>query len=474
MTNKHLIGKQVLLLYTDRQKNAFALQQQFCDTYRRAIVPALELLFDRLSSPELYIRLDKVEIDLGVLSPQDLGSDALAERIAEQLEEFIGVNLENIPGSSVKTQAVHHFEQWLFWLEHGVLPALSTAPETDWLEYVLQNLGLESSAVEQLHILLLSRPEAPRRLVLQHDAKFMQALVELFTGHKQEMLPRFIALFHTVQQHSPSKLSTLQFRQLEIAYWTEIVSITVLKREKLPASSLIATVQTVASISLLLSPFVKFIKSGKEYDNEPLVSLILKPQGGSRQKKTEKLMEDEALVKAKAEKELTPAPENCFIQNAGIVLIHPFLQRFFAKIDLLDGNHFKDESAQHKAIVLLHYLATGSPTTPDYNLVLPKLLCDMPINVSLDHFLTPDKAELDAADNMLSAAIEHWEALGNTSPNGLREGFLQRPGKIEMVSGARRLLVEHNTLDILLDRLPWGIGIVKLPWLGEMLKVEWR
>ncbi len=123
MTNKHLIGKQVLLLYTDRQKNAFALQQQFCDTYRRAIVPAMERLFDRLSGPELYIRLDKVfEIDLGIISPKDLSSDALAERIAEQLEKWIGVNLENVPGASVKTQAVHHFEQWLFWLEHGAMP----------------------------------------------------------------------------------------------------------------------------------------------------------------------------------------------------------------------------------------------------------------------------------------------------------------------------------------------------------------
>ncbi len=216
------------------------------------------------------------------------------------------------------------------------------------------------------------------------------------------------------------------------------------------------------------------IKADKAYSNEPLARLIVKPQNGKQQSKTEKVPEGEPLVTAKADKELTPAPENCFIQNAGIILIHPFLPRFFAKLDLLDGNQFKNEDARHKGVVLLHYLATGSPTTPDYNLVLPKLLCDMPINLSVDHYLTLDNAELEAADDMLSAAIEHWKALGKTSPDGLREGFLQRPGKIEMVSGARRLLIEHNTLDILLDRLPWGIGIVKLPWMGEMLKVEWR
>ncbi len=225
MTNKHLISKQVLLLYTDRQKNAFALQQQFCDTYRRAIVPAMERLFDRLSGPELYIRLDKVEIDLGIISPKDLSSDALAERIAEQLEKWIGTDLENAPGVSVKTQVVHHFEQWLFWLEHGALPESGTTPESGWLEHVLQYLGLQAQAVEQLHVLLSTRPEALRRLVLQHDNVFLQTLVELFSGHKQAMLPRFITLFHTIQQRSSTKLSAASFRQLEIAYWTEIINI---------------------------------------------------------------------------------------------------------------------------------------------------------------------------------------------------------------------------------------------------------
>ncbi len=123
-----------------------------------------------------------------------------------------------------------------------------------------------------------------------------------------------------------------------------------LKRKKLPAASLIAAVQVVASIAMLLSPYVKFITSEKIYSNEPLARLILKPQNDKQQTKTEKVPEDEPLDKAKAEKELAPAPENCFIQNAGIILIHPFLPRFFAKLDLLDGNQFKDEGARYKAL----------------------------------------------------------------------------------------------------------------------------
>jgi hypothetical protein len=36
------------------------------------------------------------------------------------------------------------------------------------------------------------------------------------------------------------------------------------------------------------------------------------------------------------------------------------------------------------------------------------------------------------------------------------------------------LQVEANTADILLDQLPWGISMIKLPWMGMMLWVEWR
>jgi len=81
---------------------------------------------------------------------------------------------------------------------------------------------------------------------------------------------------------------------------------------------------------------------------------------------------------------------------------------------------------------------------------------------------------LDEGDNMLRTVIKYWKALKNTSPGGLREAFLIRNGKLIEAEQPARLIVERMDLDILLSSLPWGIGVVKLPWMNEPFYVEWQ
>jgi hypothetical protein len=42
-----------------------------------------------------------------------------------------------------------------------------------------------------------------------------------------------------------------------------------------------------------------------------------------------------------------------------------------------------------------------------------------------------------------------------------------------MDEGSWRLQVEQKAIDILLGSLPWGLNVVKLPWMESMLMVEW-
>jgi hypothetical protein len=85
-----------------------------------------------------------------------------------------------------------------------------------------------------------------------------------------------------------------------------------------------------------------------------------------------------------------------------------------------------------------------------------------------------NKNELDETDRMLIAVIEQWPVLQNTSADGLREGFLQRKGKYFKRNDKRYLQIESASIDVLLDQLPWNMGIIKLPWMKDMLWVEWR
>ena len=74
---------------------------------------------------------------------------------------------------------------------------------------------------------------------------------------------------------------------------------------------------------------------------------------------------------------------------------------------------------------------------------------------------------------MLAALLRHWSALHSSSPQWLREQFFLRPAKLETVDGGVRLTVERRAQDVLLARLPWGIGVVALPWLAHRIFVHW-
>jgi hypothetical protein len=163
-----------------------------------------------------------------------------------------------------------------------------------------------------------------------------------------------------------------------------------------------------------------------------------------------------------------------YLNCAGLVLLHPFLRTYFDAVGLLTENSFRHEYAQQVAILLLHYLATGQRAVPEYELVLPKLLCGWPLNEPLMSDLELPETALAEGENLLQTVINYWDVLKNTSPDGLREGFLQRQGKLthpEM--GDWKLRVEQQAIDILLSRLPWGISMVKLLWMTEVLIVEW-
>jgi hypothetical protein len=106
-------------------------------------------------------------------------------------------------------------------------------------------------------------------------------------------------------------------------------------------------------------------------------------------------------------------------------------------------------------------------------LALPKILCAFSLEEPID--LPGLSTEyLQEANDLLEAAIAQWSILKNTSASGLREGFLQRNGKLFTKNGNLWLQVEKHSIDILLDYLPWNLGIIKLPWLKDMLRVEWR
>ena len=166
--------------------------------------------------------------------------------------------------------------------------------------------------------------------------------------------------------------------------------------------------------------------------------------------------------------------QSWYVENAGIVLLHPFFPALFKEFGLISEKVFVNQETQQIAIDLLHYLTTGNREAPEYKLVVEKHLCGWPKEEPLIRGdKLPSGAESEC-QQLLLAVINHWGKLGSTSPEGLQNGFLQRPGKLskDPVDGWR-LQIEQSGIDVLLNYLPWGFSTVNLPWMENLLMVEW-
>jgi hypothetical protein len=155
-----------------------------------------------------------------------------------------------------------------------------------------------------------------------------------------------------------------------------------------------------------------------------------------------------------------------------VVILRPFLRELFTSNGLLDQDRFVDPPSQHLGVRLLARLAFGTDDVPEYDLPLPKLLCDVP----WDEALLPDELRPEhhqACDELLAAVLRHWSALRSSSADWLRAHFLARAGKLQSVDQDWSLRVERLAQDVLLDRLPWGVGFVRLPWMSKSLHVRW-
>lgn len=165
-----------------------------------------------------------------------------------------------------------------------------------------------------------------------------------------------------------------------------------------------------------------------------------------------------------------------YIGNAGLVILHPFLKALFEQLDLceVDGN-WKNKMSQHKAILLTQYLVNSSENIEENDLILNKILCGCPIEEVVNVKLEIATEEKEKCNSLLEAVKEHWKIMSTSSTEALQLTFLQREAKFELVTQSKyELWVAESGVDILLEQLPWGISMIKTPWMENYLNCHWQ
>lgn len=163
--------------------------------------------------------------------------------------------------------------------------------------------------------------------------------------------------------------------------------------------------------------------------------------------------------------------EGLVVDNAGLVLLHPFLKYFFQDIGLLDQQ--EQLTDPYLAAHVLHYVATGREQDYEHAMVFEKFLVDIPFYEVLPRNIEIPEAVREKVKLLFNAVRTNWEPVNGTSDEGIRETFLAREGKLIVTEDLTRLVVERKTVDILLEKLAWSLGMVHLPWKKTLIHVEW-
>lgn len=176
----------------------------------------------------------------------------------------------------------------------------------------------------------------------------------------------------------------------------------------------------------------------------------------------------------RSDDEAVPFMGDANLRNAGLVIVAPYIERLFGLLDITRNGAFISDETRQRGVHLLQYVITGQEATPEYLLVLNKLLCGVPAALPLEPGIAMTQNEKDTIEQMLKGVIAHWRAIGSSSIEGLRETFLQREGCLYYEAEAWHLKVPQGTFDMLLDRLPWGYKLIKFSWMAAPLNVTWR
>jgi hypothetical protein len=438
------------------------------------VLPQLELLLKQYDKEGLHIRLDKLDINLNadrVASFEEMIKEQLAEAIVKELEATIFTDEHNDDKApeQVKRPGNEHeqiTEAFLWFLEYGILPWW-IADNTVFAESrrIINAIANTEETFIPLFIKKLKAfPVMRKRLLLQFDAVLLTYLFSL-------IVPLEIFTIVTRYEQKIIELSEKKFGSSNRQrYWIQVWAL-------YPVNELLSV-----SSEHFEKKLDRLIDIISEHKKEPKpsgllsVTLATEPFTSDFMNIENEPNREELKLKDKSnspELKLRETEDGLLGSNAGLVLLHPFLQYFFQELDLLQDESFKDNASRDIAVHLLHYLATGKEHAADFDLVFEKYLCGMDVSQVTYRFTILSDYMKAEADILLQSVIKHWSVLKNTSIEGLREGFLQRKGKLVVTGNNSRIIMEQNTLDILLQQVPWNISLLKLPWMNHLIHVEW-
>lgn len=509
----HRIGRLQIEVQAENPERAFAIRQQLRDGWD-VLLGELQPDFDGLVREGQWLHIPRLQFHISVEDTRDLEQrllplfrQAVSDQwvpakeagsaaansfqpilLAEQPlpENLDGINLEGATGNVgnyTSAVPVDIDELLEFFLTHGRLPWFANLV-SDWREQ------FETLVERDLEKLIVSRAE-------HENAYPCLRLLNLVSDDRlQTMIPKLASVLD-IDGRSARLLSCLPpvnstgIGSRHRYNWLLARLIRDLARHKAvtvgqPRSP--ATGWSVPTSYRLSEHTWRLMLGESGYELEQLPSLkdIFLPERIETRVETiptittagmpQEVLDDEIIETVEVIDESTMAEDKTpqAVFHAGLILLHPYIPRYLKAcgLDLLASQ--PDQAQYDMAAALLFYLVAGDVEPVEFELDVVKLMLGLSPEYPLPIARGLLKAEnISEAEQLLSSFISHWPALKATSPDGLRQGFLQRPGLLKETEKHWELTVEPSGVDVLLEQLPFAYSIVKLPWMPKSILIEW-
>ena len=444
------------------ENEAMTEAESCCETY---VLPTVDEVLSRFA--DYNIDIEHVDLDLGKVSKEELPRvlrNLLEEEIVKRLYHGSD-DVEEIAirgHGPIETKSASELD-WMSYLYTGVVPwtyedserdlaeqvtqeVFSRLDDKDWMASFFGRLSTNDAAFYRFFNLfssdrigdLLNAPffaEALKKEV--HDDLTPQKLNSL---DKQQLLALSYAMIKVDEQKEEQKIEAIIDQGK--AYKAEKQQQIVAQREEAEEQQqIVVKITDVERLEDRADGFDKMVSSMKQ----------------------QLLMFDEAFE------------EHCLVDDAGLVILHPFLPTLFERLGYLDEERkFSSLAHQERAAHLLRWIAGFALPHLDYQMALEKVLCDLPLSYPIDSEIELTDLEKEEGVQVLRSVCQYWPPLNGTSPEGLQQSFMRRKAIIVYEDNTWMVRVEGQAIDILLDDLPWEISLLLLPWKEEMIMVEWQ
>ena len=494
----HIIHKVSLEIETKSEEKATQIKNNASLFLQEDLFPVLEELLDKYDVAGQIIRLDKLDVDFSISdwTNREAIKFEFVKSVEQKLSEIEPDIKSYLQGEryfkdeksaldlavtqTIKTEQ-NYRETFLFFLENGYLTWYG---KQEYVQLVVEpanwQIHLENQYfVSAIKRLLLKNSLIIERMVLQFSNETILELIQVFYKIEVRTYSGLLAYLNKLETEERNLL--LKYVLKYSIEQSESESIQLVKKLSL-FERLIHLKFEAPTLQVTNEQVHQFLaKKETEFNTYFEPGTYVKLFTLTNQNRKE-LIENKSTIISKefanSEQEKEPTffvteTNQIIVRNAGLVLFHPFFKTLFKRFNWISENGKIKEDERLKAVQTLHYCATGNEEFFEAELILEKFLCGLPLQIPIPVRTLLTVKIKEEADNMLKAVVGNWPALKNTSPEGLRQMFVQRDGKLVQIEKGTRLIVERKAQDILLDKLPWNISIVKLPWKDDLLFVEW-